>query len=179
MTMTDEIANEAAAWLREALPNAAELERFETGDALPVAGVITYRGGPEKGVKAQCYLSSAEREVVVLKPKKVTKSGGGVEVGAVVLKVAAHVLVGRVLSFVPASTTALKFTGTYETSTMTDQVEPTGTVAPIEPLGMVNLGYTFNGWSLTSNDTGPLLQSGQSWNFSKGATLYAVWAYAG
>lgn len=98
----DEIADEAAAWLRDTMPRAGELERFGRGFAEPVAGVLTFQGGPEKGVKARCYLSASGVEVVALKPKKVTKAGGGVEVGATVLKVAAHVPVGRVLGFTPA-----------------------------------------------------------------------------
>ena len=85
--------------LAATLPNARELERFEMGDAQPVAGVLNYREGPEKGVKVQCYLSAGESELVALKPKKVTKAGGGVEVGAIVLKVAWHGPLDKVLGF--------------------------------------------------------------------------------
>ena len=88
--------------LRDTVPNARELERFEMGDAQPVAGVLNYRGGPEKGVKVQCYLSAGESELVALKPKKVTKAGGGVEVGAIVLKVAWHGPLDKVLGFMPS-----------------------------------------------------------------------------
>lgn len=83
------------------------------------------------------------------------------------------------VTWAPADTKALEFVGSYETSTMTDQVEPTGTQAPIEALGMVNLGYTFDGWSLRPDGSGPLLQSGEMWNFNHGAVLYAVWTYTG
>lgn len=85
------------------LPNARDLARFEMGGAEPLAGVLTYRGGPDKGVKSQCYLSASGVEVVALKPKKVTKAGGGVDVGAIVLTVCAHVPVSKVLGFTPAA----------------------------------------------------------------------------
>src|ERR1039458_3649617 len=87
--------------LRDAMPNARDLERFEMGDAQPVAGVLNYRGGPEKGVKVQCYLSAGESELVALKSKKVTKAGGGVDVGSIVLKVAWHGPLDKVLGFTP------------------------------------------------------------------------------
>lgn len=89
------------ALLRDAMPNARELERFEMGDAQPVAGVLNYRGGPEKGAKVQCYLSAGESELVALKSKKVTKAGGGVAVGSIVLKVAWHGPLDKVLGFTP------------------------------------------------------------------------------
>ena len=44
-------------------------------------------------------MSADLAEVIALKPKKVTKAGGGVEVGAIVLKVAWHGPLSRVLSF--------------------------------------------------------------------------------
>lgn len=82
----------------ELLPLATELERFEMGDAQPVPGVLTLKGA-EKGVKVQCYLSPSATEVVALKSKKVTKAGGGVEVGSTVLKVAWHGPTNKVLTF--------------------------------------------------------------------------------
>lgn len=82
----------------ELLPLATELERFEMGDLLPVPGTLTYGAITVKGF---CYLSASATEVVALKTKKVTKAGGGVDVGSIVLKVAAHVPVGKVSAFIP------------------------------------------------------------------------------
>lgn len=81
------------------LPNARNLARFEMGAEEPLAGVIHYVSGPAKGLKSQCYVSAGGSEVIALRPKKVTKAGGGVDVGSIVLKVAWHGPVSKVLSF--------------------------------------------------------------------------------
>ena len=67
MTMT--LSRPAAYYTLLELPNARSLARFEMGDAEPMAGVITYKGGPVKGLKGLCYLSASGCEVIVLKPK--------------------------------------------------------------------------------------------------------------
>jgi hypothetical protein len=82
----------------ELLPLATELARFEMGDLEPVLGTLTLTGAL-KGIKVRCYLSPSATDVVALKPKKVTKAGGGYEVGATVLKVCWHGPVSQVTSF--------------------------------------------------------------------------------
>ena len=104
------IIEEARAFLNEIrpaktvfnLPAARELARFEMGgDLLPVPGVLFYAGGPEKGLKSQCYVN--ENTVVALKPKKITKvNAEGFAVGSYVLKVAWHGPVSRVKAFTAA-----------------------------------------------------------------------------
>jgi hypothetical protein len=81
----------------ELLPLATELERFEMGELSPVPGTLTYGSLTIKGFM---YLSASATEVIALKTKKVTKAGGGVEVGSTVLKVAAHLPVERVSAFI-------------------------------------------------------------------------------
>lgn len=71
------------------------------------------------------------------------------------------------------------FEGSYETDSMTSQVEPVGAVAPLESLGMVNAGYTFDGWSTNEGGTGKLYANGAAFRFTQGAVLYAVWTYGG
>lgn len=86
--------------LRESVPNMLELERFEMGEAIPTAGVLTYAGGPEKGVKVACYLNPNETELVALKAKKVTKvTAAGYAIGDTVLKVAWHGSLDQVVGF--------------------------------------------------------------------------------
>ena len=83
------------------------------------------------------------------------------------------------ITWAAPNTQQITFEGSYETSTMTTQVEPTGTVAPIEALGMVNAGYTFEGWATTQDGTVAQYQSGQPFDFTHSMTLYALWTYTG
>jgi hypothetical protein len=90
------------AQLRETVPNAVDLARFDMGDEIPTAGTLNYRGGPERGVKVSCYLNAGETELVALKAKKVTKvTAAGYAIGDTVLKVAWHGSLDQVLGFMP------------------------------------------------------------------------------
>lgn len=83
------------------------------------------------------------------------------------------------ISWAPAGTEQITFAGSYETSTMVTQVEPTGVVVPIEALGMVNDGYTFDGWTTNPGAGVAQYQSGEPFDFTHSMTLYALWTYTG
>jgi hypothetical protein len=78
-----------------------------------------------------------------------------------------------------ANTQTVSFKGSYETSTMVPETYPTGTVAPLSPLGFVNDGYTFLGWNTRANGSGTMYANGATYHFTQSAILYAIWSYTG
>lgn len=75
-------------------------------------------------------------------------------------------------------TVAVTYSGSYETDAMTTQVARVGSTITLEPLGMVNAGYTFEGWATSQDSNVVAYQPGQSVKLTSGLTLYAVWTLA-
>jgi hypothetical protein len=78
-----------------------------------------------------------------------------------------------------ANTQTVWFEGPNGPGTMVPETYPTGTVAPLSPLGVANDGYTFLGWNTRDDGSGTMYADGAPYHFTQSAILYAIWSYTG